>query len=121
MRDASSAGGTGWILAYDSGGTLYYRLGGTSFNTGRATASVRNGWHHFVATKDGGNVALYVDGQPVHSAAGAGSVAPTMAWHVMRNGSYSQFSQGQADEVAVYNVALSAATVQQHYNAGKGF
>jgi hypothetical protein len=120
MRDASSAGGTGWILAYDSGGTLYYRLGGTSFNTGRATASVRNGWHHFVATKDGGNVALYVDGQPVHSAGGAGTVAPTMAWHVMRNGAYSQFSQGQADEVAVYNVALSAATVQQHYNAGKG-
>jgi hypothetical protein len=41
-----------------------------------------------------------------------------MPWHVMRNGGYPQFTQGQADEIAIYNVALSAATVQQHYKAG---
>jgi Concanavalin A-like lectin/glucanases superfamily len=120
MRDGSSAGGTGWILAFDNNGNLYYRLGGTSFNTGRTTASVKDGWHHFVATKDGGSVAFYLDGQLVHSGSGAGGIAPTMPWHVMRNGGYAQFSQGGADEVAVYGVALSAATVQQHYNAGKG-
>jgi BNR repeat-containing family member/PKD domain/Concanavalin A-like lectin/glucanases superfamily len=120
MRDASSAGGTGWILAFDSGGSLLYRLGGKSFNTGRTTASVQNGWHHFVVTKDGGNVAFYLDGQLVHSGTGAGSVAPTMPWHVMKNGGYAQFAAGGADEVAVYNVPLSAATVQQHYNVGRG-
>ena len=118
MRDGSSAPGTGWILAYDSGGSLSYRLGGTSFSTGLTTASVRNGWHHFVATKDGTNVAFYLDGQLKHSATGAGDVAPVMPWHVMRNGGYPQFTQGQADEIAIYNVALSAATVQQHYKAG---
>jgi len=118
MRDGSSAPGTGWILAYDSGGSLSYRLGGTSFSTGLTTASVRNGWHHFVATKDGANVAFYLDGQLKHSATGAGDVAPVMPWHVMRNGGYPQFTQGQADEIAIYNVALSAATVQQHYKAG---
>jgi Concanavalin A-like lectin/glucanases superfamily len=120
MRDGSSAAGTGWILAYDSGGNLLYRLGGTSFNTGRTTASVKDGWHHFVATKNGGSVSFYLDGQLVHSGAGAGSAAATTPWHLMRNGGYAQFSQGRADEVAVYNVALSAATVQQHYDAGKG-
>jgi hypothetical protein len=118
MRDGSSATGTGWILAYDSGGSLYYRLGGTSFNSGIATASVRDGWHHFVATKDGANVAFYLDGQLKHSATGAGNTAPTLPWHVMRNGGYDQFTQGQADEIAIYNVALSATTVQQHYKAG---
>ena len=118
MRDGTSAPGTGWILAYDSGGSLSYRLGGISFNTGLTTASVRNGWHHFVATKDGANVAFYLDGQLKHSATGAGNVAPTMPWHVMRNGGYPQFTHGQADEIAIYNVALSAATVQQHYEAG---
>ena len=120
MRDGTSAGGVGWILAYDCSGSVCYRLGGTSFNTGRTTASVKNGWHYFVATKNGGSVAYYLDGQLVHSGSGAGSSAATMPWHVMRNGNYSQFSQGQADEVAVYNAALSGATVQQHYNAGKG-
>jgi len=118
MRDGTTAGG--WILAYDSGGSLYYRLGGTSFNTGLTTASVRNGWHHFVATTDGANVAFYLDGQLKHTATGAGTAALTMPWHVMRNGGYAQYTHGQADEVAIYNVALPATTIQQHYNAGKG-
>jgi BNR repeat-containing family member/PKD domain/Concanavalin A-like lectin/glucanases superfamily len=117
MRDGTTAGG--WILAYDSGGSLYYRLGGTSFNTGLTTASVRTGWHHFAATTDGTNVAFYLDGQLKHTATGAGTAAPTMPWHIMRNGGYAQYTQGQADEVAIYNVALPATTVQQHYNAGK--
>ena len=89
-----------------------------SFNSGIATASVRDGWHHFVATKDGANVAFYLDGQLKHSATGAGNTAPTLPWHIMRNGSYPQFTQGQADEIAIYNVALPASTVQQHYKAG---
>jgi BNR repeat-containing family member/PKD domain/Concanavalin A-like lectin/glucanases superfamily len=118
MRDGTSTGATGWILAYDQGGSLYYRLGGTSFNTGLTTASIKYGWHHFVATKDGGNVAFYLDGQRKHSGSGAGSIAPAMPWHVMRNGGSTQFTQGRADEVAVYNLALSQTTVQQHYNAG---
>jgi len=120
MRDGTSAGGVGWILAYDCNGSVCYRLGGSSFNTGLATASVRNGWHHFVATKNGGSVAFYLDGQQVHSGTGAGSAAPITPWHVMRNGTYpTQFSQGGADEVAVYTSALPAATVKQHYDAAK--
>ena len=120
MRDGTSAAGTGWILAYDNGGSLYYRVGGTSYSTGLTTASVRNGGHQFVATNDGANVAFYLDGQLKHTAAGASNAAPTLPWHVMRNGDYPQFAQGQADEIAVYNVALSASTVQQHYTAGRG-
>jgi hypothetical protein len=46
MRDGTGAVGTGWILAYDGGGSLYYRLGGTSFNTGLTTASIQHGWAH---------------------------------------------------------------------------
>jgi hypothetical protein len=120
MRDGSSTTGAGWILAYDIGGSLYYRLGGTSFSTGIPTASVRDGWHYFVATKDGPNVAFYLDGQLKHSATGAGNAPPTMPWHVMRNGSYAQFTQGQADEIAAYNTAVPDSTVQQHYKAGTG-
>jgi BNR repeat-containing family member/PKD domain/Concanavalin A-like lectin/glucanases superfamily len=119
MRDNTSTGDAGWVLAYDNGGSLHYRLGGTSFNTGLATASIKYGWHHFVATKDGGNVAFYLDGQRKHSGTGAGNVAPAMPWHVMRNGGYAQFTLGRGDEIAIYNLALSPATVLQHYNAGK--
>ena len=73
MRDDTSVAGVGWILAFDSGGRLTYRLGGTNFITSRTVASLRDGWHHLVATKDGGAVAFYLDGALLHSGSGAGA------------------------------------------------
>ena len=52
LRDSTSAGGTGWILAFNSGGNLFYRLGGQGFSTGLPIGTVRDGeWHHIAATK----------------------------------------------------------------------
>jgi len=39
-----------------------------------------------------------------------------LAYHA--HGRSGQFSRGQADEVAIYNSALSAATIAQHHNLG---
>jgi subtilisin len=116
LRDNTTAGG--WILAYDSGGQLAYRVGGTSFLTGRTTASLKNGWHHLVLTRSGGSTAFYVDGALVHQGSGGGTTPAKPSWHLMRNGAYAQYSRGRADELAIYNTALSQATVRHHYNAG---
>jgi hypothetical protein len=119
FRDNTSGGG--WILGYDSGGALWYRAGGTGFNTGRTTASVRGAWHHIAVTKDGGNVAFYLDGALIHSGTGAASTAAVLPWHVMRNGTTTaQYSTGGADEVAVYDRALPGSTIAQHYATGRG-
>jgi hypothetical protein len=118
LRDHTAGGG--WILAYDNGGGLSYRIGGTTFNTGRSVASVQGAWHYVAVTKNGGSVSFYLDGALVHSASGAGATAPVMPWHVMRNGTYAQYAQGHADEVAVYSVALPASTITQHWSAGHG-
>src|SRR3954452_17489132 len=118
MRDATSAGG--WILAFDSGGHVAYRAGGTTFTTALATADVRDGWHHLALTVSGGSTAFYVDGALVHSGTGAGPAAAAMPWHVMRNGTTAgQYTRGRADEGAVYAVALSAATVRSQFAAGR--
>jgi len=117
MRDSTSS--AGWILAYDSGGSIAYRAGGKTFTTALATADVRDGWHHVVLTATGGATALYVDGEPVHTDAGAGATAAQMPWHVMRNGTTAQFTRGRADEIAVYSTALDAATVGAHFAAGR--
>ena len=117
MRDATSS--AGWILAYDSGGRVAYRAGGTTFMTPLATADVRDGWHHVALTVVRRATGLYVDGALVHSGAGAGATAASMPWHVMRNGTTSQFTRGRADEVAVYDTALDAATVRAHFEAGR--
>ena len=117
---APSAAGNGWILAYDSRGSLYYRLWGDVLQH-RRDDGLRQDWLAPLCSDEGRrDVAFYPDGQLKHSGSGAGSAAPAMPWQVMRNGGYLQFTQGQADEVVIYKVALSGTTVQQHYNAGKG-
>lgn len=84
--------------------------------TGLPIEDVRDGrWHHIVATKAGASAALYVDGQLVHSGTGAGLTPAVSPWHVMRNGTNAVFSEGEADEVALYSRALSAGEVRAHH------
>ncbi|MET0616100.1 MAG: BNR-4 repeat-containing protein [Thermoleophilaceae bacterium] len=117
LRDSTSTGGTGWMPAFATNGNLAYRLGGQGFNTGLPIGTVRDGqWHHVAATKNGAAGALYVDGQLVHSSpTGAGSQAAIGPWHVMRNGTNTVFSEGGADEVALYTRALSGSEIQNHF------
>jgi hypothetical protein len=117
LRDSTSAGG--WILAFDSGGRVAYRAGGTTVTTALQTAQLRDGWHHVVLTVNAGATALYVDGDLVQTGS-AGTTAPVQPWHVMRNGSTAnQFTRGRADEVAIYDTALNADTVRAHFLAGR--
>ena len=116
LRDSTSSGG--WILAFDNGGKLAYRAGGALFNSGLATASVRDGgWHHLVLTLEGGRTGFYVDGELVHSRSGVVPAAARLPWRVMRNGTHSQFARGVADEVAIYDRALPPDTITDHYQA----
>jgi acid phosphatase type 7 len=119
LRDHTSASTGGWILAWDNGGVLYYRVAGKSFSTGRPASGFRNAWHQFVLTKSSGNVALYIDGSLIHSATNAPKTATVMPWHLMRNGAYSAYAGGRVDELAVYSTALTAATVARHYSLGR--
>jgi hypothetical protein len=118
LRDNTDMGGEGWMPAFATAGNLAYRLGGQGFNTGLSIGTVRDGeWHHVVATKSGGAAALYIDGEVVHSSAtGAGSQPAVGPWHVMRNGTNTVFSGGEADEIALYTRALGASEVQAHYD-----
>jgi PKD repeat protein len=119
LRDNTASGG--WLLAFEQAGQLTYRLGGQGFQTGVPIGAVRDGeWHHLVAVKDGAAAALYVDGVAVHSSpTGAGSTPPVSPWHVMRNGTNAAFSEGEADEVAIYERALTAAEVRQHHDIAR--
>ena len=121
MRDHTSTAGVGWIVAFDSSGRLFYRVGGAKLNTGRTVGSLMGGWHHVAVTNDGTAVAFYLDGERIHGAQASITAPPTLPWHVMRNGNHpTQFTAGRADEVAVYDRALSAATIRSHFQAGSG-
>ena len=121
LRDNTGAGGEGWLLAFDNAGKLAYRLGGQGFNTTSGIASVRDGrWHHLAATRTAAAAALYVDGEQVHSSPiGALPDAAVGPWHVMRNGTRTVFSGGEADEVALYTRALGADEIGAHFDLAK--
>jgi hypothetical protein len=78
-------------------------------------------WHHYALVWENGNsVSLYLDGQlqdtePLSSAWAGGDKVLLGA----RGGKASRLTrswQGRLDEFAVYNSALPAATVEQHYD-----
>lgn len=119
MRDHTT-GGAGWILAFDSNGSVGFRVDGNDFITSQAVQPLQNSWHHFVLCGDAGVVRLYIDSIMVHEAnlpSIGESVAP---FHVGRNGTGPAYSAIRADELAFYATALSADRVASHFNAFAG-
>ena len=81
-----------------------------------------NGWIHLAGTYDGSHWNLYRNGVAIANTADAtGALAVTSGeWAFGATGmGWGDFYTGLVDEVAIYGTALSAATVQTHYNVGK--
>jgi hypothetical protein len=75
--------------------------------------------YHVMATYDGTQQRLYVNGQLMGSAALTG--APSAGWSGVRIGSWdggSEFFRGRIDEVAIYNKMLTGLQAKQHYDSG---
>ncbi|MBU1600368.1 LamG domain-containing protein, partial [bacterium] len=83
-------------------------------------------WHHIAVTQEitgelTGTVSLYIDGvlQGTNSNTQASvNLNKASISNLFYNGTYTEYFNGLIDEVAIYNTALSAATIQQHYEAG---
>lgn len=121
LRDSTSMSGTGWMLAYDAGGMLGCRAGGTALVSTTPVGEARNGrWHHLALTRDRDDVRLYLDGRRLTLSAGApGPATAAPPWRVMRNGTAAgQFSRGRADEIAIYDRPLTAADIGQRVALG---
>lgn len=76
-------------------------------------------WTHVVGTYDGATMKVYVNGRLDTSLAKTGAMLVTAAPLVLagRSGLVANLP-GSLDEVAVYNVALTADQVMRHYIAG---
>lgn len=107
-----------WLFL-DSTGHLNLEIYATLVVT--STIAVPTGWHHIAATKSGATVKLYIDGQDVTGAVtNATLTSDTGDLFLAANawGGANTFLNGYLDEVAIYNTALSGATVLAHYTAG---
>ncbi|HEY0711915.1 MAG TPA: LamG domain-containing protein [Polyangia bacterium] len=76
-------------------------------------------YHHYVVTKNGAAVKIYVDGidvtGPVTNLPLSNTTTP-----LLLGGLSDDRLDGDLDEVAIYNVALDAATVSEHHRIGAG-
>jgi acid phosphatase type 7 len=108
-----------WVLMFNPSNQLVLRQS-TVADLAASTATVTDTstWHHVVATKNGTSVRLYLDGRDVTGTV-SNTTMPnnTMPLAIGQSTGTAYFS-GTIDEVALYNVALSASQVSSHYSAG---
>jgi PKD repeat protein len=111
--------------APEEGGKFGVGIGsGESRNTAYFARPSAGAWHHYALVMDTGapaadQVVPYVDGLPVpyvksKSGTGAGNFANSSLFFMSRAAS-ALFGSGDLDEVALYNRALPASTVEDHY------
>ena len=144
-----NGGGTGFYRGVVTNGTVAYRFGGFDLRYGRedyfggtnngtklnwritnaaSVASSRsiyanvNEWHHYVGTYDNTTVRVYKDGQLFDSIShSGGGQLKTMSdsTTIGRSPGTSEYLDGRLSQVSIYNRALTAAEVQQNFNATK--
>jgi hypothetical protein len=110
-----------------SGGRFEVAIGrGTSRNNIYFARPSSLAWHHYAFVIDttasaANQILAYVDGKAVSvtkgaSGTGAGKFASAMMYFMSRAGT-TQFAPASLDEVAIYNTALTATQISQHYAA----
>lgn len=105
-----------------SSSTLWFRVyDGVTKTDIRGITNVCDGsWHYVVATYDGTNISLYVDGEmdraPVQHLSGMKTSAYPLC---IGKGHIAGYFDGVIDDVRIYNRALSADDIQANYEYGQ--
>jgi hypothetical protein len=100
---------------------------GDSWHTQTGPSVAYDTWTHLVGTFDGTNKLFYVNGELVAAAARAtpalsflNTARPLRIGGGATEGAGNYFFNGDIDEVAVFNAALSPDRVYAHYKSGSG-
>ena len=114
-----------WGISLRADGRVVAGVGNYDTSIVSATGGYNNNaWHHVAFTRDNttGALTLYVDGAVQGTATGPTGTRDggSVLRFGRRAGDGQQAYAGQLDEVAVYTGVLPPATVQSHYNLGKG-
>ena len=117
--DASPQSGN-WMLGH--GGTLskyrfLIRIGSTNYLAESGDGFSTGSWHHLVGTYNGFVIKLYIDGIERASTTIAGSLSSNaINIRIGNRFGNTQYWDGKIDEVRIYNRALSATEILNHYN-----
>lgn len=93
--------------------------GTTDFLANTATVLSSTAYSHVVGVWDGTNIFIYLNGTSAASAAAAITLANAgFSLNIGRSPTNANYFPGAIDEVAIYNYALSATQISNHYSAG---
>ena len=118
-------GSGGKFLSFQSNGThLMLKLEGQNLSaTGLNVSTLEDGnWHHVAGTYDGTTMRIYLDGTQIASSDRTVTLSTATPSDFIignltySNPTYSEAFDGRIDEVAVWDEALSAGTIADHYN-----
>ena len=116
-------GPTNDVIFTVNGGLLNFGCQGSTPipHANYSTTTVNTGaWFHGVATYDGSNVRIYINGNLESTNARTGIITSGAKNIGSNSGGSSEYFNGTIATVRVYNRALSAAEVQQNFNAHRG-
>jgi hypothetical protein len=113
---------------FQEGSSIQWRMnieGVTNLSTTTATYMNTSNWYHVVGTYTSGARRLYINGSLVNSDTQTGVIATngggmSIGVYGGFNGSRSYYYNGNLSSCNVYNRALTAAEVQQNFNAHRG-
>ena len=112
------------VLYAQTGEVQFYKSCSGSPPLARAGTLISDtNWHHVIATKAGSARKIYLDGVDVTTLGTDQSIATSTVplrlgtWD--SGGGLEDFIDGQIDDAAVYNRALTAQEAKLHYDAGK--
>lgn len=120
-------GGTDGALAFDINGSnpsLHYdtNTGGNHAQNYTGITISANTWHHYLLTKNGTNLKVYLDGAEIinETDIAADLNVEGFNFKIGDENNLAADYNGQMDEVRVYNRALSPAEASQLYNFAPG-
>src|SRR5438552_9693213 len=122
LLDKTGGAGIGWAIDLETDGRINAIVGGATswFLTDAGVGITDTAWHHVVLTKNGATRALIRDGVVLNTNSSNQTVVnSTSAITIARSGAGSTNKlDGSLDEIALYNVALSADDAKTHYQLG---
>jgi hypothetical protein len=117
------SGPTNDIIFTVNGGLLNFGCQGNAPipHANYSTTTVNTGaWFHGVATFDGSNVRIYINGNLESTNARTGNITVGAKNIGSNSGGSSEYFNGTIDNVKMYSRALSAIEVAQNFNAMRG-